>query len=57
MKIVIEKKSVYGAVNIYPVCQTAKFFASLAGTKTLTQHAVELIKRAGYEVEQKAVML
>ena len=57
MKIVIEKKSVYGAINIYPVCQTAKFFASLAGTKTLTQHAVELIKRAGYEVEQKAVML
>ena len=40
----------YGLAVIHPVCETAKFFANLAGTKTLTQYAISLIKAQGYEV-------
>lgn len=44
-------KNVFGNDNIYPVCDTAKLFAKLASTKTLTNHALDTIKAAGYTVE------
>jgi hypothetical protein len=56
-KIIVEVKSVYGNEAIYPVCDDAKLFASLAGTKTLTRPALEIIKKLGYAVEVKAVEL
>lgn len=53
-EITVEVKNVYGNNTIYPVCETAKFFAGLAGTKTLTNDAIRLIKSQGYTVKVKA---
>lgn len=40
----------YGTRTVYPVCNTAKLLAELAGTKTLTTQAIEIIKRMGYTI-------
>lgn len=53
MTITIEIRDVYGIRTIYPHCQTAKLLARLAGTKTITRHALETIKALGYTVEVK----
>jgi len=59
MKILVDVREVYGNRAVYPLCDTAKLFAALAGTKTLTHHALQLIERLGYliEVKQKEVTL
>ena len=54
MTITVEIKNVYGNETIYPVCDTAKTFAAIAGTKTLTRHALSLIKAMGYAVDVKS---
>ena len=51
MKIQVEMKQVYGNTMIYPVCETAKTFASMLNTKTLTSAAIAHIKKLGYVVE------
>lgn len=51
--ITVEIKTVYGADNIYPVCDSAKTFAKIAGTKTLTRETIKLVKELGYTVEVK----
>lgn len=53
MKITIEIRDVYGIRTIYPHCQTAKLLAKLAGTRTITRHALETIKQLGYSIEVK----
>jgi hypothetical protein len=50
VEITVEIKNVYGVQTVYPVCAQAKFFAALAGTKTLTAQAVKLIKQQGYSL-------
>lgn len=50
MDIFVEIKNVYGVQNVYPVCDQAKFFAALAGTKTLTTQAIKLIKQQGFSI-------
>ena len=50
MNIQVEVKNVYGNTTIYPVCDKAKMFASIAGTKTLTREALEKVKKLGYEI-------
>jgi len=57
MTITVEIKTVYGNEAIYPVCETAKTFAQLVGTKTLTRDAIAKIKRLGYLIEIKAPTL
>jgi hypothetical protein len=59
MEIVVEIKNIYGNRMIYPACSKAKVFAYIAGSKTLTPHAIEAIKCLGYEVrvEQKEIVL
>jgi hypothetical protein len=49
--ILIEVKSQYGNTVIYPACNNAETFAKLAGTKTLTQHTLELIEQLGYKID------
>lgn len=49
--IKVSIKSVYGSDVAYPVCDDAKEFANLAGTKTLTASAIRSIRRLGYAVE------
>lgn len=50
MFIEIRIQNVYGNDLIYPVCDKAKVFASMLGTKTLTRSAIDHIKRLGYEI-------
>ena len=50
MQILVSVRSVYGNQTVYPVCEKAKLFASLAKAKTLTWDAVEKIKALGYAV-------
>ena len=53
-EIKIKIKAVYGNDVIYPVCSDARLFAELAGTKTLTKQAVNVIKNLGYTVTVEA---
>lgn len=50
MKITVQTRPVYGTFNIYPVCDGAKVFAKIAGTKTLTIDACFQIKALGYDI-------
>ncbi len=50
MPITVRITSNFGNRAIYPVCGTAKKFADMLGTKTLTDRAIEQIKGLGYEV-------
>lgn len=52
--VIVEFKSVYGNTLVYPICDKAKAVASLLGTKTLTQPAIEIFKVLGYEVVTKS---
>lgn len=52
MQIIIERRDVYGRPTYYPVCRTAKLFAELAGTKTLTQGALRTIREMGVAIDQ-----
>jgi hypothetical protein len=52
MSITIELKWQYGNCAFYPLCETSKRFAQIAGTKTLTQDALRIIKAMGYEIIQ-----
>ena len=53
MKITVKIKNVFGHERIYPVCPQAKLFAQISGHKTLTRHAIILIKGLGYNVVQE----
>ena len=50
MKIVVKKDKVFGNIVIYPICDNAKLFAEIAGTKTLTHATLTRIERLGYEI-------
>ena len=49
--IKVSIKNVYGSDIIYPICDTAKEFASIAGTKSLASRTIKSIRRLGYSVE------
>jgi len=48
--ITVEVRDVYGQVMYYPVCNEAKLFAQIAGTKTLTPDVLKKIESLGYGV-------
>jgi hypothetical protein len=50
MNITIEFKNVYGETKAYPVCERAKTFASMLGTKTLTRDAIRHIEALGFTI-------
>lgn len=41
----------YGRPVVHPVNQQAKWLAEIAGTKTLTPHAIKLARMMGFAVE------
>jgi hypothetical protein len=41
---------VYGKRVVYPVCDKAKVFASIADTKTLTETTLRCIQKLGYTI-------
>ena len=58
-KITIEIKDVFGVLKFYPVCKDALIFASIAGTKTLSEVNLRRIIKLGYEIatyEQRYVL-
>ena len=58
-KITIEIKDVFGVLKFYPVCEDALIFASIAGTKTLSEVNLRRILELGYEIatyEQRYVL-
>jgi hypothetical protein len=46
----VQIKDQYGCPVIHPLCDRARLFAKLAGTKTLTQRALDTISQLGYTV-------
>lgn len=50
MSITVHIKDVYGNRTVYPVCEQAKLFAAIAGTKTLTVHTLAQIKLLGFAI-------
>jgi len=49
--LTVETKNLYGNDLVYPVCDKAKLFASIANTKTLGVNTIVLIKKLGYNFE------
>ena len=48
--IQVRVMDVYGKRVVYPVCEKAKVFASIAGTKTMTETTLRCIRKLGYEI-------
>jgi hypothetical protein len=57
MTITVQIKTVYGNEAIYLVCDKARQFAALVGTKTLTRDAIAKIKALGYAIDVQAPTL
>lgn len=57
MKIIVDIKTVYGNDLVYPVCENAKLFCSIANSKTLSSQTIKSIKSLGFtiEVQQKTL--
>jgi hypothetical protein len=51
MKITIRIEKNYGIETAYPACDNSRLLAKLAGTKTLTHHALDTIAALGYLIE------
>jgi len=51
MKITIRCDKNYGIETFYPVCERAKLFARIAGTKTLTRNTLRDVSALGIEIE------
>ena len=51
MKVWVLVRMVFGSEAVYPVCEKAKLFAKIAGTKTLGPTVLSSIKALGYEIE------
>jgi len=56
MKITIRCDKNYGIETFYPACERAQIFARIAGTKTLTRHALRDIAALGIEIEIEQTM-
>ena len=50
MEILITAKSVYGETKFYPANHAAECAARVAGTKTLTLHALRALRDMGCDV-------
>ena len=48
-ELTLLRKDQYGKAVYYPVCDKAKVFAQIAGTRTLTSDTVRRIKELGYK--------
>ena len=55
--ITVEIKDVYGSRVVYPACESAKAFARIAGTKTLTPAALREIEALGFAIDVKSAGL
>jgi len=51
MIITIRIEKNYGIETAYPSCDQSRLLAKLAGTKTLTRHALDTIAALGYAIQ------
>ena len=54
--IIVESRSVYGEWKVYPVCELAKHFAAIAGTKTLTHAVLCRIEAMGFVIHDRSAV-
>jgi len=54
MRLIVEKKQVYGNALVYPACNKSRLIARLAGNETLTAGTIAIAKNLGYTFETKA---
>ena len=52
--ITVRIQNNYGVDTIYPVCDKAKLFAAIAGTKTLTADTLRHIKALKYTIQTES---
>ena len=52
-EITIEIKNVYGEDKAYPVCDKAKLFTDIAGSRTLRSADLNYIQQLGYKISVK----
>jgi len=48
--ITVQMRDVYGTEKVYPICDNAMQFASIAGTTTLTERVLKRIEALGYTI-------
>ena len=53
--LLVEVRSAYGRVTIYPACPVSEGFCALLKQKSLTETDIEKIKELGYIVRVKEV--
>lgn len=53
MDITVRITKNYGLQTVYPACPAAELFAKIAGTVTLTPHALRDIAALGYQINVK----
>ena len=49
-QITVQTRDVYGTEKVYPICDNAMQFASIAGTTTLTERVLKRIEALGYTI-------
>jgi hypothetical protein len=49
-EITVQMRDVYGTEKVYPICDSAMQFASIAGTTTLTVRVLKRIEALGYTI-------
>jgi len=54
MQITVTRKSVYGNILVYPVCEQAQRFCSMLGSKTLTARDLRHIADMGFVIHYTA---
>jgi hypothetical protein len=59
IKVIVEIKNVYGKELVYPICENAKLFAKIAGSKTLSGDTIKHMKSLGvqFELAQKEITI
>jgi hypothetical protein len=50
--LTVRAREVYGVRTYYPADDTARAFARIAGTKTLTRDTIREAQKLGYIIEQ-----
>ena len=52
LTLTVRARDVYGVKTYYPADDTARAFARIAGTKTLTLATIREAQKLGYRIEQ-----